>query len=135
MTRQLREAVARLDPELAVSDFRFMTRVAEESVATQRFVLFLVGLFAGIALILAAIGIYGVISYSVSRRMPEFGMRMALGATRSDLMRLILGQSTRLSLAGAAAGLVCAALSAQLLESLLYEVRGWTRLRLGRWGR
>ncbi|QOY90575.1 ABC transporter permease [Paludibaculum fermentans] len=131
LTRQLREAVARLDPELAVSDFRFMTRVAEESVATQRFVLFLVGLFAGIALILAAIGIYGVISYSVSRRMPEFGMRMALGATRSDLMRLILGQSTRLSLAGAAAGLVCAALSAQLLESLLYEVRGLDPITFG----
>lgn len=124
LARQLRESVARLDPDLAVSDLRFMTRVAEESVATQRFVLFLVGLFAAIALILAAIGIYGVISYSVSRRMPEFGMRMALGATGRDLMYLILGQSARLALTGLAAGLLFAASSVHVLESLLYEVRG-----------
>jgi predicted permease len=124
LARQLRESVARLDPDLAVSDLRFMTQVAEESVATQRFVLFLVGLFGAIALILAAIGIYGVISYSVSRRMPEFGMRMALGATGRDLTYLILGQSARLALIGMAAGLLFAASSVQVLESLLYEVRG-----------
>ena len=91
---------------------------------TQRFALFLVGLFAALALLLATIGMYGVISYSVNQRMREFGMRMALGARPWDLMRMIVGQGLRLSVVGAAIGLVCAAGLSRLLGSLLYGVSG-----------
>ena len=124
ITRQLRSAVARLDTDLAVSDVRLMTEVAAESIANQRFALFLVVLFAGLALVLCAIGIYGVISYSVNQRMQEFGMRIALGAAAPDLMRLIVGHSFKLSLAGCAIGLACATAFARVLEALLYGVRG-----------
>jgi predicted permease len=124
LTDQLRTALRRLDPGLALADVRFMNRIADEAVSHQRFALFLVGLFAALALVLAAIGIYGVISYSVNRRMPEFGMRMALGARPGDLVRMIVGQGLRLSVAGAAIGLLCAAGLTRLLGSLLYGVGG-----------
>jgi predicted permease len=124
MANQLRLAVHSLNPGLAVADLRVMQDIADAGVATQRFALFLVSLFAGLALVLAAIGIYGVISYSVNQRMHEFGMRMALGARPWDLMRMILGQGVKLSVAGAAAGLLCAAAFARLLGNLLYGVSG-----------
>ncbi|WP_321477244.1 ABC transporter permease [uncultured Paludibaculum sp.] len=124
LARQVREELRRMDPELALADVQLMDQIATDSLATQRFVLFLVGLFALLALILATIGIYGVISYSVNQRMPEFGLRLALGATGPDLVRLILSQSARLSIAGAALGLLGAAAFAQVLGSMLYEVSG-----------
>jgi predicted permease len=119
---ELREAVRGLNPSLAVADLRWMEQIAEASVARERFALFLVGLFAVLALALAAIGVYGVTSYSVSQRMPEFGMRMALGARPGDLMGMILGQGIRLAVVGSAAG--CAVALARLLSNLLYGVGG-----------
>ena len=113
-----------LDPELAIADLRLLNQVASESLSTQRFALFLIALFAALALLLATIGIYGVISYSVNQRMPEFGMRMALGAGSWDLMRMILRQGLTLALIGAAIGLVSAAGFSRLLGSLLYGVTG-----------
>jgi ABC-type antimicrobial peptide transport system permease subunit len=101
-----------------------MNDVANAAVAGHRFTLFLVGMFAALALVLATIGIYGVISYSVNQRMQEFGMRMALGAKPWDLMRMILGQGLRLSILGTAIGLVGAAGLTRLLGSLLYGVGG-----------
>jgi ABC-type antimicrobial peptide transport system permease subunit len=101
-----------------------MNDVANAAVASHRFTLFLVGLFAALALVLATIGIYGVISYSVNQRMQEFGMRMALGARPWDLMRMILGQGLRLSVLGTVIGLVGAAGLTRLLGSLLYGVGG-----------
>lgn len=129
MARQAREELRRLDPQLALADVRQMDQITSEAVATQRFALFVVGLFAALALMLATIGIYGVIAYSVSQRMPEFGLRLALGATRLQLLRHIVGQSARLSLAGTAAGLAGAAASVPVLRSLLYDGSGtdpWT---------
>ena len=96
LANQVRLAVRQIDPGLAVADLRLMNDVANAAVASHRFTLFLVGLFAALALVLATIGIYGVISYSVNQRMQEFGMRMALGARPWDLMRMILGQGLRL---------------------------------------
>jgi predicted lysophospholipase L1 biosynthesis ABC-type transport system permease subunit len=124
LTNQVRLAVRKIDPGLAIADLRFMNQVADISVSSQRFALYLVGLFAALALALATIGIYGVISYSVNQRMPEFGMRMALGARPWDLMRMILGQGLRLSVVGTAIGLLCAAGLTRLLGSLLYGVGG-----------
>src|ERR1700687_4846876 len=98
VANQLRVTLRRLDPGLAIADLRFMNQVADASVSRQRFALFLVGLFAVLALVLATIGMYGVISYSVNQRMHEFGIRMALGARPRDLMRLIVGQGVKLSL-------------------------------------
>jgi predicted permease len=124
LTDQLRLAVKRLDPGLAVADVRLMNQIADASVASQRFALFLVGLFAALALVLATIGMYGVISYSVNQRMHEFGMRMALGAKPWDLMRLILGQGVSRAVVGALLGLLSAAAFARLLGNLLYGVSG-----------
>jgi predicted permease len=124
LANQVRMTLRRLDPGLAIADLRLMDRIADASVSSQRFTLFLVGLFATLALVLATIGMYGVMSYSVSQRMPEFGIRMALGARPWDLMRLIVGQGLRLSVVGAAVGLLCAAGFARLLGSLLYGVKG-----------
>ncbi len=122
MATQLRLAVRQLDPGLAIADLRTMNQITDAAVSTQRFTLFLIGLFAALALVLATIGMYGVISYSVSQRMPEFGMRIALGARPWDLLRLVVGQGLTLSVLGAAIGLLCAAAFARLLSSLLYGV-------------
>ncbi len=124
LANQCRLIVHKMDPELAVADLRVMKDIADESYASRRFALFLVALFAALALVLASIGIYGVISYSVNQRMHEFGMRMALGAKPLDLMRLVLTQGIRLCIIGSAVGLVCAAVFARLLGSLLYGVTG-----------
>jgi predicted permease len=122
LANQFRLAVRQLDSELAVADLRTMNQISTTALSTQRFSLFLVGLFALLALVLATFGMYGVISYSVNQRMHEFGLRMALGARPSDLLRLILGQGLTLSILGAAAGLLCAAGLTKLLGSLLYGV-------------
>ncbi len=123
LTNQFRLAVRQLDPELAVADLRLMNQIADAALSGQRFSLFLVGLFALLALALATFGMYGVISYSVNQRMHEFGLRMALGARPWDLLRLILSQGLTLSIAGATIGLVCAAGLTRLLGSLLYGVK------------
>jgi predicted permease len=118
----LRSRVKQLDPTLAVADVRLMDRIADASIATPRFAFLLVGLFAGLAIVLAAIGTYGVISYSVSQRIPEFSLRLALGAPPRDLLRLVLGQAARLAVTGSVLG-VCVALAlARVLRSLIYNV-------------
>jgi predicted permease len=118
----LREAVHQLDPGLAVADIKLMNQVADSSVSTPRFTFALVGLFAGLAIVLAAIGAYGVISYTVGQRAPEFGLRIALGAQRTDLLRMVLAQSAKLAIAGTAAGVVLALCLGNVLKSLTYAV-------------
>ncbi|HEX4309179.1 MAG TPA: ABC transporter permease [Acidobacteriaceae bacterium] len=118
----VRNAVHHLDPSLAVANVQLMDQIVEESVATPRLAFILVGLFAGLAILLAAIGTYGVISYTVSQRTSEFGLRLALGAQRLDLLRLVLAQGAGLILTGTAAGLCLALLLARILKSLIYNV-------------
>jgi ABC-type antimicrobial peptide transport system permease subunit len=118
----LRDQVKRLDPSLAVADIRLMDQVADASIATPRFSFLLVGLFAGLAIVLAAVGTYGVISYSVSQRIPEFGLRLALGALPRDVLRLVLAQAARLAVTGALVGVIVALVLGRVLQSLMYNV-------------
>jgi len=122
LTDAVRKQVGRLDPALAVADVRLMNQIVDGSVATPRFAFALVGLFAGLAILLAAIGTYGVISYSVTQRTPEFGLRMALGAQRFDVLRLVLIQATKLVLLGTGTGVALALVLARALKSLIYDV-------------
>ena len=118
----VRREVSRLDPSLALGDVRLMDQIADAGISAPRFAFFLVGLFAALAMLLAAIGTYGVIAYSVSRRTHEFGLRMALGATPWDVQRLVISQGIRFGLAGVGLGVVAALALARVLRSLIYEV-------------
>ena len=122
ITEALRTTVRHLDPSLAVAHIRSLARIVEEQFSTPRFALFLIGLFAGLALLLASIGIYGVIAHSVSQRMHEFGMRVALGASSWNLITMVMKQGVLLSVIGVAIGLGCSLAFADVLDSLLYEV-------------
>jgi len=103
---------------------RPMEQVLSHSLALRNFMRLLLSIFAGLALVLASVGIYGVISYAVSQRTREIGVRMALGARPADVLRLILGEGLRLVLAGVAVGIAAALALTKLLASLLYGVSG-----------
>jgi predicted permease len=118
----LRNEVHRLDPDLAVADVRLIDRIVNSSVSMPRFAFVLVGMFAGLAILLAAIGTYGVISYSVSQRTSEFGVRMALGAPRSSLMNLVLSHAMKLAGMGTALGILGAFAVARVIKSLIFNV-------------
>ena len=100
-----------------------MEQLASDSLARQRFLLLLFGIFAGLALLLACIGIYGVLAYLTSQRVPEIGVRMALGASAGDVMRLVLRQSLGMIFAGVGVGVIAALVAARLLERLVTGVR------------
>jgi putative ABC transport system permease protein len=121
--RGVREAVRAVDPTLDAAGVRPMTDVVAESVGRPRFQVALLGVFAALAITLAAVGIYGVVSYSVAQRTQEIGIRMALGAGRSHVVRMVTGEGLRLALGGVALGLVGAAAATRVLETLLFEVR------------
>ena len=118
-----RHALARIDPEQPVSDVRTMESVVAESVGGRRFPMQLLALFSAVALTLAAIGVYGVVSYLVSQRTREMGIRAALGAGRRQLLLLVVGGSMRPVVIGLLAGVAVAVPSARLLSTLLYAVR------------
>ena len=118
----IRQIVAEQDSTLPLSDFVSMNDRVSESVAEPRFRTLLLGIFAGLALILAAAGIYGVMSYSVAQRTREIGIRIAMGAGRRDVLNLILGQSLRLTLIGVVIGLAASWGLTRLLASALYNV-------------
>jgi len=115
----IRQAVHSIDQDLPVTDVSSFTDALGQSVSRERFRTLLLGSFSAIALMLAAVGIFGVISYSASQRTHEIGIRMALGAQRRDVLHLILGQGAKLALLGLGIGVVLALLLTRLIASLL----------------
>lgn len=131
LTRAARAEVTGLDPAVPVSRIDTMERIVSASVARERFSMVLLGLFAAVALTLAAVGIYGVISYSISRRTAELGIRMAVGASSADVLKMVMVQGTKLAGWGLGAGLVAAAILSRVMSSQLYGVSAmdpWTFL-------
>ena len=116
--------VARLDPGVALANPRSLEQAMADSLTERRVVLALVGVFAIAALVLAALGLYGVMAFTVATRRREFGIRLALGAVRSNLVRHVIGSALRLTGSGVLTGLLGAAVLSRLLENQLYEVRG-----------
>ena len=122
LTAEVRRAVQEVDPSLPVYRVETLEDVVSASLADQRFSATLLGLFAALTLVLASLGVYGVISYSVAQRNRELGLRMALGARRDGVLRLVIRQGMSLVLVGVAVGVVGAFVASRLLRSLLYEV-------------
>jgi putative ABC transport system permease protein len=122
LSRSVRDAIAAVDPTVPTGSIRSMEQVLSHSLALRSFMMFLLGLFAAVALVLASVGIYGVISFAVSQRTREIGVRMALGAHPGDVLRLILGEGLKLVLAGVALGIIAALAMTRLLSTLIYGV-------------
>jgi putative ABC transport system permease protein len=119
----VRQVMHTLDPNLPVYDVRTLRAVSEETVTPRKLSVLLLGLFSGIALVLGALGIYGVMSYVVTGRTHEIGLRMALGAEPRDVNRLLMRQGARIAVAGVAAGLLASLVLTHLLRSMLLGVR------------
>jgi putative ABC transport system permease protein len=119
----VRRAIHEIRPDLPVMELRPAQAIVDENSWRQRFATQLIGVFAGLALIMALVGAYGVILYSVSQRLNEFGIRIALGASRGDILGMVLREGVVIAGSGIAIGLLAAAALAHALESLLFEVR------------
>jgi putative ABC transport system permease protein len=119
----LRSVVRSVDTDQPISQVRTMDELLEQSVGQRKLSMLLLTLFSGIALLLASVGIYGVMSYSVAQRAREIGVRIALGAERRDVLRMVLRQGMRLAFAGVALGLVAALVLTRVIASQLYEVQ------------
>jgi predicted permease len=122
VSESLRAASQKFDSGQVLYEFKPMTEVVSDSIAAQRFTMILLGVFAALALVLSAVGIFGVISYVTGRRTQEIGIRMALGAQRGDVLRLVLGHGMRVALLGVVIGLAAALGLTRLMASQLYGV-------------
>ena len=119
----IRGIVRDRDPDLAVADIKTMDQVVSRSVAQRRLMMVMLGIFAAAALLLSAVGIYGVIAYGVTQRTQEIGIRLALGAQRADVLKMIVGQAAWLSVVGIAFGAAGALLLTRLMTDLLFQVK------------
>ena len=126
----IRNAVRAADPNLPIYDMKAMETLLADSLAPRRFVMRLVGFFAAAALFLAALGLYGILTYSIAQRTREIGIRIALGAESTAVMRLVVGQGLRLAGTGVAIGIVTAMLLGRLIESQLFGVRSFDPLTI-----
>ena len=124
----IREIVREVDPDQPVANIRTLSEVISTSVAQPRFRTLLLGFFAVIALTLAAIGVYGLLSHGVAQRTNEFGVRIALGASPADVLRLVLRQGAVLAFTGVGIGLMAAVAAVRALQAVLYEISPWDPL-------
>jgi ABC-type antimicrobial peptide transport system permease subunit len=122
MAAAVRNELRKIDRDQPITEITTLAQLRSRSVAQQRLNTLLVGLFAAIALALAAIGVYGVISYSVTQRTHEIGIRVALGAQAGDVLKLVVGQGMALVLIGIAVGLAASFALTRLMEGLLFDV-------------
>jgi len=122
MTSAVRAQISAVDPDQPVTAIQTVDELVDRSRAQPRFTMLLIGIFSATALALAVIGIYGVLAYTVAQRRQELGIRLALGAQRVDVMRLVLRQGLTLAIAGIGIGLVAALLLTRLISSMLYQV-------------
>ena len=118
----IRDAVRQVDPDQSVADIRTMNEILERSVGRQHLAAQLLGTFAGTALLLALVGLYGTLAYSVAQRAQEIGIRRALGAGQMSVLSMVLGQALRLTLLGVAFGVAAAFAVTRVLESFLFHV-------------
>ena len=121
----VRAELARLDPSLAVSDLRLLEQDVGRAVAPQRFQVTLVGAFALLALLLAAVGVYGILAHFVGEQTREIGVRIALGARARDVLVSVVGDGLRLAALGAAGGLVLSLVVARFLRGLLFGIAAY----------
>ena len=131
LANPLRQEVAALDKDIAIFNVRTMQEVAGLSLSQTRFSTTLLGVFSIVALLIAAVGVYGVMSYAVNQRTNEFGIRMALGAERRDVLNMVLRQALLLSVIGAVVGLIAAFLMTRWLSDMLFQVQPADPLTLG----
>src|SRR4029078_3388030 len=118
----VRNVIWSVDKDQPVSEIRTMSDIVSQAVARQRFSMLLLGIFAGLALVLAAVGIYGVMSYSVVQRTREIGIRMALGAQRTDMLKMTVAQGLKLVLVGLTLGLAAAFILTRVMATLLFGI-------------
>jgi putative ABC transport system permease protein len=130
-TKVAQSAVSKVDPGLAIAIPQTMEAVVAQALGQARLMTWLLGIFAGVALLLAAIGIYGAVAYSVEQRTGEIGVRMALGAQTRDVLRLIINQGMRPVIAGLCIGIVAAFALGRLIASQLFEVSAHNPALLG----
>ena len=130
LQESIRGAVQSVDPNLPVFDVHTMDNIVSESLASRRFALQLMGLFAATALVLAALGIYGVMAYFVSQRVREIGIRMAVGAGRADVLKLVVSRGMLLAVIGAAIGVVASLLATRLISGMLFGVSAYDPLTI-----
>ncbi len=124
----IRRALEKVNREIVVYETRTMDKIIADSLAARRFSMILLGLFAALALALACVGVYGVISYLAGQRTHEIGLRMALGAQRRDVLRLIFGDGAKMALAGVAVGIAASAALTRLMANLLFGVSAYDPL-------
>jgi putative ABC transport system permease protein len=122
LTAAARQTVQGLDANLPAYSITPLPTVISDSVAQRRFSMLLLGLFALIALFLAAVGLYGVVAYTVSQRTQEIGLRMAIGAQRGDVLRMVVGGGMKLAVIGVVIGVFCALALSNVVATMLYEV-------------
>jgi putative ABC transport system permease protein len=131
LAKPIAETVRSLDKDLPTYAPKTVEEYLSGTIAQPRFNTYLLGIFAALAMLLTAVGLYGVVSYSVAQRTHEIGIRMALGAQQRDVLRLILGQGAKLALLGLGAGVLAALLLSRLMGSLLYGVSATDPLTFG----
>jgi putative ABC transport system permease protein len=122
LSASIRQAVKAVDLEVPVYSVRTLAEIVSDSTAQRRLAVMLITVFAAVALLLAAVGIYGVMSYAVAQRTQEIGIRMALGAERRDILRMVLRNGSLMAVSGIGLGLATALVLARLITSLLFQV-------------